>query len=619
MIIKREKGGKVHHLKRGFSILETVLTGVISLALASQFIQQMRDSDQSIKATNVALKMRTLVSASENYIKANSNSLLSQMSDNQIVNLPLTGDTGPVSNTLSLINSGVIPTNYNFQFPYYQKPVIFIRKVPIVSNNPNQFQKSRLEALVTTYDGYNYSDRLLGEVVQKMGARGGALMNTRLPTAPLGTLQGAYGTWSYPSSAWSSGTYPITCGAQGGDQITTPQGSISCGRPLGISSNAAGVISDYLDRYNVGSPEANTMHTDINFNNFSLRNVNTLDGVHGQNLYISSSSSMNNVVTQRNLHVCATPGNVTGCGLIIGDNNSSLTNTNDGWTTLTQNQKGFRITGGSSPNLEIQGALMIDGEMQSPYSTTAGANPGGLIFSVNMNNWMAGDSFGAHMFQDNPQYLTINGANGFNGLYVTNNNNQPARIQLLYSQLYGDTNGLLSIRVANGASGVYVRHPDGTQADLTVDAMNLGTSIGRSIDGNIYTAIIGNKCAPNGRVATIANANGEVAVCHMGVWSNPSAVDPTDNAPKFSTLIASFDGSGGYTNPVQNSLMLVAHKNSFDDNVYYGRLSDGSVPCAMNQGGRHASDRGNTCTFILPRATSYIGGLPQGTVVDVYK
>lgn len=614
MIIKNK-----NHIKRGFSIFETLLTALISLALASQFIQQMRDSDQSIKATNVALKMRTLVNASENYIKANSTSLLNEMSDNQIIFLPLTGDSGPVPNTLSLTNSGVIPTNYNFQFPYNQKPIILIKKVPIISSNPNQLQKSRLESLVTTYDGYNYSDRLLGEVVQKIGAKGGALMNTTLPTAPIGTLQGAYGTWSYPSSYWTSGSYPITCGHQSTDQISTPKGSISCGRPLGISTNAGGVISDYLDRYDIGSSEANTMHTDIDFNGFSLRNVNTLDGVSGQNLYISSSESQNNVVTQNNIHLCSSPNNINGCGIVFGDRNSTLMNESDGWTTLTQNQKGFRITGGASPNLQLQGALMIDGEMQNPSTTVAGANPGGLIFSVNMNNWLSGDSFGAHMYQDNPQYLTITGGNGFSGLYINNQNNQPARIQLLYSQLYGDSNGLLSIRVGNGASGVYIKHTDGSQADLTVDAMNLGTSIGRSEDGEIYTAIIGKPCSPNGRIATIANAYGEVAVCHMNIWSTPSAVNPSDNDPKFSTIISSFDGSGSYTNTGENSLMLIAHNHDFSDNVYYGRLSDGTISCVMNQGGRHSISRGNTCTFILPRGISFLGGLPQSTIVDVYK
>lgn len=494
-------------MRKGFTIFDTVLFILMSMVSYSTYLQSKESTQQSVTADSIGATMFDIKEAGTQWIHDNSANAMQQMSDGQVVAVPLTGDTGPFSGTTSLFPSNQTPNNYSANLPYGQKLAYLIKKVPATATTPEH-----LESLISSYGGVNYTNRLLGLTAEKIGVTGGAILNNYKDMNPLpGNIQGTYGSWSYPSSYWSSS-------GTGGSDYTPKTGHIAM-----IGNNYGGVVTEYLNRYSTGNIESNSMHTDMDINNYNVTTVNTVNGVTNipnQNLYLGSTTNANNVVMPRNLTVCDQDHN--GCGIVL-NTTSSVINDGQGWTSLVTGGNGLYIAGSQYPNMRVE-----TGVYTAPSIGDEINHPSGVIFNYNSTQGV-----GAHLFQTSmgSGVLTLTGNNGFTGLNIfPTNGAKEADVKILRDRIYGDANGNIIMEVPSQSGGfVAAQHLDGTTSSIAANAVNLGDSTGVAQDGKIYPAtytigssgqIIGGPCSPNGRIASSNDGQGTLLTCVDGRWYN---------------------------------------------------------------------------------------------------
>lgn len=542
-------------MKKGFTIFDTVLFILMSMISYATYLQSKENTQQSVIADSIGSTMLDIKEAGTQWIHNNSSNAIQQMSDGEVVSIPLTGDTGPFNNTTSLFPSGQIPNNYSPNLPYGQKVAFLIKKVPATNTTPEH-----IESLITSYGGINYTNRLLGLTAEKIGVTGGAIMNNyKDMTSIQGNIQGTYGSWSYPSSYW-------TAQGDGGIDYTPKTGHISM-----IGNNFGGVVTEYLNRYNTGNSEANRMHTDMDINNYNVTTVNTVNGNQNQNLFLGSTTNGNNIVMPRNLTVC--DQNHNGCGVIL-NTSSSIINDGNGWTSLNTGGRGLYIAGAQYPNMRVQTSVFT-----APSTGDEINHPSGIIFNYNSTQGV-----GAHLFQTSigSGILTLTGNNGFSGLDIfPQNGATEADIKILRDRIYGDANGNIILEVPS-QKGSYVssQHIDGSMSSLATNAANLGDSTGMAQDGENYPAtytlgssgqIIGGPCSPNGRIAASTDKEGTLLTCIDGKWYNQG---------KQSFNYKVYGGSAaGYTanNTDYTQLAVITYNMDYWFNKDYGSNSYGQT------------------------------------------
>lgn len=583
MIINTMK--KKQTLKKGFSVFEIVLGTIVSMSMYLNYAKLQADYQENIRAKSIANTMQIMNNAASVWGKTYSNQLLGAngLADNQVVEVPFSGTNGPVNGTESLMRSGLIPFNYTPNLPYGQKLAVLVKRIPSTNNIP-----SHIEIMTITKDGTQYSDNLLGKILSNLGGNGGAILKQNLNNLQANQINGAYGTWNAKTSDWYSGSSNPTIGHA-------------------VITNSAlnGGLTEFMDRFNISNPEANRMHTNLIDNNNKLNNVSIVDGVQGQDLYISNQTTNNDVIMPKNLIVCQQ--NQQGCGITIGQD-AYLENMRNGWTTLYQDKRGMRITGTSGANTEVDGGIYLPTSLGDEDSSGTGANshhPTGILFNYN-----DADSFGAHLYQDNPQFLTLSGANGFLGLNIQSENQQQASLQLLNAKFFALNTGLLSLQTPNSGIAA-IQHQDDSLADISENAINLGTSSSINPDGKTYPAYKGGPCLPNGRIASSTDGSGHLMNCINGLWYDIS--DPFSNV----AYRGYYSGYPGNNSNGTQMVELVGHRGSGKKgNPDFWIYVNGRLACVYryDTGGTNGNLGATTVQYVNGTYTCTIPVPPHGVI-----
>lgn len=573
----RHAAGSVSHpgrrLKRGFGLLDLTLSlGIGAMAIAGLF-QLEADTESGMRAIGLAQTMNQVSLATKGYLSSYSQAILSQTSPGDVVSVPITGSSGPVSGTTSLTSSGVLPASFTASAPLGQKLAVLLMHVAATTQVPEH-----MEGLVTTYGGNNLNDRQLGLVVNKIGGAGGAMMATPAPEISKASIQGAYGGWSYPAASWRTTT---------GFQPAT-------GHAMEVVDVVGSPVSEYLDRYNTGNPEANTMHTDINMNNQNLSNTLTVSGVGSQDLYLNNSSHTGRVIMWNGGEACNS--NSTGCHFDISDDGGFYDNNNN-WVQFqgTNSMGGLRIAG-TGNNLDVTGRTFAEGRLYAQAgediqgtNTLSFSSFGGSL-SMFDNNWLrasGGDGFygilapmmAASKFVDSNNsnyYLTpsgdsylnfvnmqsawVNGIMNVAGNFyahadaqIDGNLTVGGRIAANgYSPTEGLPNGMYGgvhawDLIAEGSLGVGKDSGGNVMTNFAADGTgHVGTTLTigqKAIIGNANgTAISGNGCSDVGALAQATDGTGALLTCVRGIWTTPGGFL---NQKTYSWMTSGTNTSGG--------------------------------------------------------------------------
>mgnify|MGYP001482467919 CR=1 FL=1 len=229
--------------RRGFGLIDVLLAIGASSLVYVGMAQIQNDQRQNQSAITTAHQLQMISSAAKTYIKKNYTKLLTVIPNNNVVEVPLIGN--PNWNGLGDVQygGGLISSNFEPSLPNGQEAHLLIRHIPAVGNIPEHLESM----LVTTGSAMN--DRQVGVTMNAMEGSGGGMMQRPPLGTPGNVIQGSFGSWSQPIGSWASAGVPLTSGH-------VAYALESLGAP----------ISDYLNRYNTGDPEANRLHTHIDFN-----------------------------------------------------------------------------------------------------------------------------------------------------------------------------------------------------------------------------------------------------------------------------------------------------------------------------------------------------------------
>ena len=399
---------------RGYGLLEIGLgIGLMALALSTLFHMQA-DAVQTQLASAAASRLDEVNTAANAYLKANYAPLLAATAGGTVVEVrvgrPSASAPVPAGSLQSL---GFLPDSYVDTNAFRQAHTVLVRQPSPGTLEMLVHQVNTSET--STRGGHaGIPDTQLGQVVLKIGAHAGA----RLATVPNPAVNGLYvsglgGGWRVRVKDWIG---PVTGIPQQGTAAMT------------TAMNGAGVLSDYLYRYDVGIPEANKMHAPINMNG---NDVNAAKNVTATGQVLAGRSdnagyTTSSFVSDNGGVACA--GNATGCKFWISDDGGFEDN-NDGWIRYqgTQAGKGLVIEGAGN-NLLVGGAGYVGQTLQvgqqigtQGYAANGGlpaGSPGGLhTYDVYAEGTVAagqGGNIAAYMNSAGDGYMSGNTTIGQN-------------------------------------------------------------------------------------------------------------------------------------------------------------------------------------------------------------
>jgi hypothetical protein len=241
------------------ALLELVLAaGIIAFGFIGLNEYQTKFS-QSAKAITVADYLSSLSIGALSYVTANSTAIQNDIT--AAGGGPITIALGPTvaggataaepDGLVSPVQGGYLPSTFVAVDGYGQTVELLVKPDPDNSN--------ALSGLIVTTGGQNIPDNIDGEIINKIGVSGGFYPNSILVASEAGEVNGLYGGWSTQASSWNS--IPTA----GHPAVTLNFGAAQTG------------LTDYLVRYNLGSSEPNTMHTNILMTQNSISNANDVD------------------------------------------------------------------------------------------------------------------------------------------------------------------------------------------------------------------------------------------------------------------------------------------------------------------------------------------------------
>jgi len=243
--------------QRGLTLIESALVLTIAALTMVFFVRMLSDNAEVMKAKGVSEKMVEVFDAAGKYIKVNNAALVNTISPGSLIVIPVgrpdvssSVPSGPAAGLPSLQGGGFLSPGFIDRNSYNQRHALIVRNVTV----PGIGQ--RLDGLITTYGGMKIPDRQLQKIAGFIGAAGGYVPKSPLPS-DAGQIVGSYGGWRSPLSNWGSSSNPA-------------EGSIVA--TLAFEAGEDG-IAPYLYRMDIGKAEANRMQTNIDMNNFDLRNV----------------------------------------------------------------------------------------------------------------------------------------------------------------------------------------------------------------------------------------------------------------------------------------------------------------------------------------------------------
>ena len=285
-------GARRPRRSRGFSLLETVLSMGIAASALGGFMQMQGDASERTRALAAAARVTQIAAAAGDYVKVYGAQLMTAIPPGGATVIPVAltvaggaVPTGPYG-LPSLQGGAFLPSNFVDTNGYAQNTAVIVRNVAASGVTP-----AHLEALVTTYGGQPIRDAYLSVASGKIGAAGGMVMTKPPPNTAADTVQGSFGGWQSPAAAWAAG-------------MQTPAvGHVQAS--LAFSNQGTG-LSDYLDRYSTGVPEANRMHTNIDNNGQSLNNLKGIGGGTNGTLTVGNYDTSGNLTSSSDVAVTGT-------------------------------------------------------------------------------------------------------------------------------------------------------------------------------------------------------------------------------------------------------------------------------------------------------------------------
>jgi hypothetical protein len=246
--------------RRGATLIEAVLALGLTAVVLATFVMMASDFSERQKSASTALRLTEVKSAAESYLRANTQKLLDLTVTNPVVvgvaKLKQGGaDPGGPTGLTSLQGGGFLPDGFIDSNPYGQSHAVIVRRVS---------GTNRLEAVVTSVGGRTIPDRSLGTIATGIGAEGGFVASAGPAASGVPKMVGTSGGWAAPVGTWTAGG------------ISPSAGHVVAA----IALDDGSVVGDYVNRRDVGIPEANRMRTNLSMGGNSAVDVAAL--VNGQ-------------------------------------------------------------------------------------------------------------------------------------------------------------------------------------------------------------------------------------------------------------------------------------------------------------------------------------------------
>lgn len=223
----RQGGFTLMEMIAALVVMGSVMVGVYSLSV---------ESLNNTKASVLALHLRTVGDAANQYIKANTSTITTHLTAN-----PTTPYLIQISD---LTTGGQLPPGYALRNGEGQAACVLVLK-----------QGDNLNALVLTEGGNVIDDLTLGQIAATIGGAGGAVY-----TSAATTVKGAMGGWSFSIGNFANTNHRNKkCDGTGGAV------SVGTGHPmmaLWLTEGNADAATLYRDAI-PGNPSLNTMNTPI--------------------------------------------------------------------------------------------------------------------------------------------------------------------------------------------------------------------------------------------------------------------------------------------------------------------------------------------------------------------
>jgi hypothetical protein len=230
----------------GLTLIEAALVlGVVALVFGG-LSQILGEASETVRAKNVAERMKEIANASERYISARVGDIR-KLGPGAKFWLAVEGADETQPGFPGLIQAGYLPPSYRDYDAYNQHHIVFVRVLaPAAGTTQN-----RIEAMVSTLPMISSGVlplRLRGRIASMIGAQGGFCQGAAPGTDTCDVIKGVGGGWATTAAEWNFiPTYPVV------------RGSVQAI----VNTGDSAILSDYLNRNDVGSKAANTMNTTI--------------------------------------------------------------------------------------------------------------------------------------------------------------------------------------------------------------------------------------------------------------------------------------------------------------------------------------------------------------------
>lgn len=384
--------------RRGFGILDTFLSLSLAAVALAGYFQNQNDRYARDQMMIMSDTLKFIGNASMSYVKANNTTLLENLQVNQSEVVPLNGTTSLASGTLE--EGGYLPTEFTPHLPYHQQLALLLKHVPVNGTIPEHIQ-----AMLVSYGGDEIPDRYLGQAALHSLGNAGFIPNYDV-TGRSNTIIGVNGLWSSPVSDWSSAGISLESGHMMYD--VTPMYSS---------------LSPWMDRYNIGIQDANTMHTTLYMDNNSINDISSINAVTGDDVYIHSTAGgdTSNSVTNNRLIIYgggeACVGNLSDCQMQISDD-GGFYDPNNGWITFFGPTAGIKNNG----QLNVEGSATLYGDATVAGNVTLGSSStSGTATFYGASNSSVGDTdFESNLAlaedSNGGFWMDLTGGSGFQGL-----------------------------------------------------------------------------------------------------------------------------------------------------------------------------------------------------------
>ncbi|MDR3438192.1 tail fiber domain-containing protein [Telmatospirillum sp.] len=295
----------------GLAVTAIALPGVIGI-----INQQTRETQNQVAAQ----QLRAVGEATRGYVRDHFAALYAG-----IQNRSLDGDFLEIGD---LAATGYLPASFATKNPFKQRTVVLLRIVadtsptcptPNLSQIPDGIHcKALLEAMVMTTGGTALDPARASHVAVSAGASAGMV-------ADAGTARGSYGSWCEDLALFGGPTHSTSCPpdarASLGNAFASARYNYGApaqgGLAMGMFFNGSELLSEYLNRFNTGNPEDNTMHANLTMDDNEIRDVKTVQ-IHGvdQGLEAARMGMVNDLFGGTYTGNTTAPGTLTVANLV---------------------------------------------------------------------------------------------------------------------------------------------------------------------------------------------------------------------------------------------------------------------------------------------------------------